>query len=349
MTKLYKSLLLSFLVFVSLTTTVNAAEDPSPGTAPAYIEKAIEAGKKSMNDGSNSSHYVFGGGRNASQYNAVPPVLDCSTFIHWAFNKGANINLVEDVESHPTGITTTTLLNGLDSKSNQKVSDLKRGDIVFFNTDGGSGKHVGIYLGKNMFLHQGTSTGTTISDITNSYWGPKFNGDVAYVTEGGKGVYPGSGADFSGSYNGEDNGDNNSEETSGRKYESPFLKRDVAINNTGVNTGEGPIGTEVGANFINKAEKVYQWFIKGAVILSALFLVYTSISVIWYFALLLRGGEAKLFTKATGLVADTSLKAKLNVLGLWVVSTLLVSFFLTGIHVDMMAFIYNLIYKSGIV
>ncbi|WP_438969900.1 NlpC/P60 family protein [Methylophaga sp.] len=45
-------------------------------------------------------------------------------------------------------------------------SDLETGDLVFFR----SGKHVGIYLEDNKFMHASTRLGVTISRINNVYW-----------------------------------------------------------------------------------------------------------------------------------------------------------------------------------
>ena len=54
-------------------------------------------------------------------------------------------------------------------------TQLKEGDLVFFNTRGGV-SHVGIYLQNNKFVHASTSGGVTISDIFEEYWARKFIG-----------------------------------------------------------------------------------------------------------------------------------------------------------------------------
>jgi lipoprotein Spr len=58
----------------------------------------------------------------------------------------------------------------------RKISrtDLKEGDLVFFNTIGGV-SHVGMYLQNNKFIHASTS-GVTISDLYDEYWMKKFIG-----------------------------------------------------------------------------------------------------------------------------------------------------------------------------
>jgi lipoprotein Spr len=54
-------------------------------------------------------------------------------------------------------------------------TDLKEGDLIFFNTRGGV-SHVGVYLQNNKFVHAATSGGVMISDIFDEYWVKKFIG-----------------------------------------------------------------------------------------------------------------------------------------------------------------------------
>jgi hypothetical protein len=56
---------------------------------------------------------------------------------------------------------------GLASKIDR--SELKEGDLIFFNTTGGI-SHVGFYLRNNKFVHASTSGGVTISDLDEDYW-----------------------------------------------------------------------------------------------------------------------------------------------------------------------------------
>jgi len=53
---------------------------------------------------------------------------------------------------------------------------LKRGDLVFFNTDGTGVSHVGIYLGKNKFTHSSNSDGVTINKLTDAYYSKRYLG-----------------------------------------------------------------------------------------------------------------------------------------------------------------------------
>jgi len=49
-------------------------------------------------------------------------------------------------------------------------SDLKEGDLVFFNTDGKSVSHVGVYLQNHKFVHASTKKGVMISDMNEPYF-----------------------------------------------------------------------------------------------------------------------------------------------------------------------------------
>lgn len=55
------------------------------------------------------------------------------------------------------------------------ATEMKTGDLVFFNTTGGV-SHVGIYLQNNKFIHASTSQGVTVSDMFDPYYLKRFIG-----------------------------------------------------------------------------------------------------------------------------------------------------------------------------
>jgi cell wall-associated NlpC family hydrolase len=57
---------------------------------------------------------------------------------------------------------------------NVELSELKFGDLIFFNTTGESASHVGIYLGDDMFAHASVSFGVTISSLQSSYYVKRY-------------------------------------------------------------------------------------------------------------------------------------------------------------------------------
>jgi cell wall-associated NlpC family hydrolase len=53
-------------------------------------------------------------------------------------------------------------------------SDLRAGDLVFFNTGGSGISHVGIYLGDGVFVHSSTNKGVTKSRLSESYYANRY-------------------------------------------------------------------------------------------------------------------------------------------------------------------------------
>ena len=63
------------------------------------------------------------------------------------------------------------------------ATEMKTGDLVFFNTTGGI-SHVGIYLQNNKFIHASASYGVTISDMFDPYYLKRFIG-VGHIEKPG--------------------------------------------------------------------------------------------------------------------------------------------------------------------
>lgn len=100
--------------------------------------------------------YVWGG--------STPSGFDCSGFINYSFSKvGLSISR-----------TVATMWS-----SGTAVSTPEVGDIVFYETTSGP-SHAGIYMGNNKFIHAGSSTGVTITDMSNSYWKSRYLGAKSF-------------------------------------------------------------------------------------------------------------------------------------------------------------------------
>lgn len=97
--------------------------------------------------------YVWGG--------MTPSGFDCSGFLVYVFNK-QGIKLPRTVAEQ--------------WNFGKKVSQPSVGDVVFFATTQSGPSHNGIYVGNNQFIHAGTSTGVTVSDLNASYWKSRYLG-----------------------------------------------------------------------------------------------------------------------------------------------------------------------------
>lgn len=128
------------------------------------IETVIEAGMKWVG----KSPYVWGGGR--TEADVIAGRFDCSSFVYYCY-ASAGIQLGDRAS-----VVTFSLVN-----MGQKVdaSEMRRGDLIFFDTYTVDG-HIGIYIGDNKFLHDGTSTGVTVSELSG-YYKEKFNGKVRRI------------------------------------------------------------------------------------------------------------------------------------------------------------------------
>lgn len=89
--------------------------------------------------------------------------FDCSGFTSYVYKK---LGL-----SLPRTSTAQYKVGTAVSKSN-----LKAGDLVFFNTSGRGISHVGVYVGDGKFAHSSTSRGVMISPLSQSYYAKRYVG-----------------------------------------------------------------------------------------------------------------------------------------------------------------------------
>ena len=104
------------------------------------------------------TRYVYGSSSSSG--------FDCSGFTMYIY-RAAGINLPHSASSQST-------LGLAVSKSN-----LRGGDLVFFETTGSGISHVGMCIGNNEFIHASSGSGhVTINSLSDSYYAPRFRGAV---------------------------------------------------------------------------------------------------------------------------------------------------------------------------
>ena len=133
--------------YVSSQYLSSSASDNSTSTSTS-VSKVISYAKKLL-----GKPYVWGA--------EGPSSFDCSGFTYYVFKNAANINLPrvsKDQSNYGTYV---------------KKSDLREGDLIFFDTSGendGHVSHVGIYLGNNQFIHCSSSKGQVVISEMSSYY-----------------------------------------------------------------------------------------------------------------------------------------------------------------------------------
>lgn len=102
--------------------------------------------------------------------------IDCSAFTQFLFAAVYGISLPRTAREQ--------------YKLTRRISrtELKEGDLIFFNTRGGI-SHVGVYLQNNKFIHAAASGGVMISDLFDTYWVRRFVGvgrlnDLPFLASG---------------------------------------------------------------------------------------------------------------------------------------------------------------------
>jgi len=89
--------------------------------------------------------------------------IDCSAFVQVIYLSAFGMTLPRTAREQYRGCHIVS------------ATEMKTGDLVFFNTTGGI-SHVGIYLQNNKFIHASTSFGVTISDLFDPYYLGRFLG-----------------------------------------------------------------------------------------------------------------------------------------------------------------------------
>lgn len=103
--------------------------------------------------------------------------IDCSAFTQTVFADAFGLTLPRTAREQYAAL------------NHISRTELKEGDLVFFNTTGGV-SHVGIYLQNNKFVHAASSGGVMISDLYDGYWSRRFVGVGRYGAGASSQVQP---------------------------------------------------------------------------------------------------------------------------------------------------------------
>jgi NlpC/P60 family len=91
-------------------------------------------------------------------------LFDMPGFVSTVYVKSVSDSRIKNIDQINAGV-------------NVSASELKAGDLVFFNTMKKAFSHVGIYVGDGKFIHSPRAGSTLeIEAIENSYWSKRFDG-----------------------------------------------------------------------------------------------------------------------------------------------------------------------------
>lgn len=88
--------------------------------------------------------------------------IDCSNYVYKLMNDATC------ADAYATSRQLADLTEYVDRE------ELREGDLVFFNINGGGISHVGIYLQDGKFTHSSSSKGVTISELDDPYWEKRY-------------------------------------------------------------------------------------------------------------------------------------------------------------------------------
>ncbi|GKW09881.1 bifunctional murein DD-endopeptidase/murein LD-carboxypeptidase [Pectobacterium sp. IFB5596] len=97
--------------------------------------------------------------------------IDCSAFVQRTFREQFGMDLPRSTYEQ--------------QEMGQQIqrNKLRVGDLVLFRA-GSTGRHVGIYLGNDQFVHASTSSGVIISKMTEDYWNKRYQEGRRVLSKG---------------------------------------------------------------------------------------------------------------------------------------------------------------------
>lgn len=147
-----KSFLFVWILAFSLLCT-SLVTKQSTDAAPSWEQKA----NKVISVAKQNSKKKYQRGK------AGPDKFDCSGFTQYVFKKAINNKLPRSTKDQV--------------KKGKKIAkkNIRKGDLLFFKTNGKNVSHVGIYIGNGKMIHAANERkNITTTDINISYWKKNF-------------------------------------------------------------------------------------------------------------------------------------------------------------------------------
>lgn len=152
-----------FFVAIACSSAVLASDPPYPGEeapAPSLFERYTDSVRSLVDRSLNflGVPYRMGGTNPMTGF-------DCSGFVGKVFADALGFGMPRTAAEM--------------SQMGEQVSltELKPGDLVFFNTMRRTFSHVGIYLGNNQFVHAPSTGGVVrVEDMRINYWAARYDG-----------------------------------------------------------------------------------------------------------------------------------------------------------------------------
>ena len=173
---------LSFFVLAAAAlSAAHAAPEPAAGPSAGYQDMDALLAEKGLIDRLGAQVQQA---RASMSEQASSLVINAMAFLGVPYKWGG--------DSHDTGFDCSGFVRAVYEQSVGKIlprrsdeqaaatqvidrSELKPGDLVFFNTMRRAFSHVGIYVGDGKFIHSPrTGKNTRIDSLTNSYWKKNF-------------------------------------------------------------------------------------------------------------------------------------------------------------------------------
>jgi cell wall-associated NlpC family hydrolase len=159
-------LTIAVLLFSGATFASDEIAEESPPAPPSFMAASIDKAQNTLGYALSlvGVDYKFGG-------TSPETGLDCSGFVRHVFQQAADMVLPHNAKA----------ISMFGKKI--AISELKPGDLVFYNTMRHTYSHVGIYLGDNKFVHSSvTGRGVEVANMKESYWARRFNGARRMLT-----------------------------------------------------------------------------------------------------------------------------------------------------------------------